>query len=515
MSLSPRLVQKQSQSLVMTPQLAQSIKLLQLGHTELMEFVQKEIEKNPLLELDPDNLGLGKDKRQENVIGESQPSTTEATGDGSPKDAGDLVNSEMKIDAGSMEQNLDASFENVYDGGTAGAETAEKQVSSREHSSSSGSSNHENLDVASLIGEKQSLAQHLESQIAWAFKEDAQRKLALYIAHGLDEDGYFREPLSEAAAHNHTSVEEFEAVLKVFNTLEPAGIGARNLGECLKLQLIDQNRFDPAMETLINNLELLARRDFSTLIKLCGVSEEDFNDMIMEIKALDPRPAAQYEPVLAETVVPDVIISQKIDGSWMIDLNPETLPRVIVNREYHAELSTSVTSEEGQQFVSDCMTNASWLAKTLDQRAQTILKVATEIVKQQDMFFAQGVEHLRPLNLKTVADAIKMHESTISRVTSNKYLVCDQGLFELKYFFSSSISSTDGEEGHSAETVKHKIKQLVNNEDPKKILSDDRIVELLQETGIEIARRTVAKYRDALRIPSSVQRRREKKQLAG
>ena len=277
---------------------------------------------------------------------------------------------------------------------------------------------------------------------------------------------------------------------------------------------MDRNRYDPAMQALIENLDLLAKREFSALRKLCGVSQEDFNDMIVEVKELDPRPAAQYEPVLAEAIVPDVLIRQKSDGSWTIDLNPETLPKVLVNKEYHAELSSAVSSEQGQEFISDCMANANWLTKTLDQRAQTILKVATEIVKQQDMFFAKGVEHLRPLNLKIVADAIKMHESTVSRVTSNKYLLCDQGIFELKYFFSSAIMSADGEEGLSAESVKHKIRQLVNSEDPAKILSDDRIVELLQETGIEIARRTVAKYREAMKIPSSVQRRREKKMFS-
>jgi len=453
MALSARLQQKQSQSLVMTPQLAQSIKLLQYSHLELAEFVQDEIEKNPLLEMSNEN-------------------SIESADIGSEKAAKeDIITNEMKLDAGDNAKDLDASFENVYDEGIAGAEKANKDTT-------------------------QSLS------------------IATYIAHGLTEDGYFQEDLHDIAMLNGVAVAQVEKVLAKFQTFDPSGIGARDLRECLTIQLREKDRFDPAMQKLIENLPLLAKREFEKLMKLCEVSREDFNDMIREIKELDPRPAARYEPILSQNVVPDVLIKQKTDGSWAIDLNPETLPKVLVNHSYHAELTSAVKTPEGKEFIAECMGNASWLTKSLDQRAQTILKVATEIVKQQDMFFAEGVEHLRPLNLKTVADAIKMHESTISRVTSNKFLICDQGIFELKFFFSSSITSSEGDEGHASQSVKHKIKQLVDLESSKKVLSDDQIVLKLQETGIEIARRTVAKYREAMRIPSSVQRRREKKQQA-
>jgi RNA polymerase sigma-54 factor len=502
------LQQKQSQSLVMTPKLAQSIKLLQMGHFDLMDYVISEIEKNPLLELDTEQSGSHSDKRSDrdgsSEVSKDTPST---------QDASEQVSTEMKVDAASTADDIDTNFDNVYDGGTAGAEqqgATQTSSSSKDKGSSSSSSNNENLDLIAQLGESQSLAQHLDFQISVSFKDATRRRIAQYIAHALDNDGYFREDPKQTADHLNVGLDGFLSVLEKFQTLEPAGVGARNLAECLAIQLKDQNRLDPAMEIFIANLDMLARRELEALKKLCGVSTEDFNDMIREIKTLDPRPALKFEPILSQTVVPDVLVSQKADGSWAIDLNPETLPSVLVDRDYHAELEKVVDSDEGKLFISECMSNANWLTRSLDQRAQTILKVSMEILKQQDMFFAKGVEHLKPMNLKTVAAAIKMHESTVSRVTSDKYLLCDQGTFELKYFFSSAINGQDGEGTHSAETVKHHIKKLVDCEDPKKILSDDKIVQLLQETGIEIARRTVAKYREALRIPSSVQRRREK-----
>ncbi len=503
MALTARLQQKQSQSLVMTPQLAQSIKLLQYSHIELSEFVQDEIEKNPLLELENENRSISNDLEPE-----------------ANKTKDESISSEMKLDAGEKANDLDASFENVYDEGIAGAEKANTENSestaslSSPSSNSTSSSNVENADFLASVGATLSLTQHIGEQIMLTFSNQKEREIATHIAHALTEDGYFQEDLKEIAKLNGASPLQAEEVLKKFQTLEPTGIGARNLYECLAIQLREKNRFDPAMEKLIENLPLLAKREFEKLMKVCEVSREDFNDMIREIKELDPRPAAKYEPVLSENVLPDVLIKQKTDGSWSIDLNPETLPKVLVNHSYHTELTASVKTPEGKEFIADCMGNASWLTKSLDQRAQTILKVATEIVKQQDMFFAEGIEHLRPLNLKTVAEAIKMHESTISRVTSNKFLMCDQGIFELKYFFSSSIAASDGDEGHASQSVKHIIKQMVDAENPVKVMSDDQIVLRLQETGIEIARRTVAKYREAMRIPSSVQRRREKRQQA-
>ncbi len=507
MALTPRLQQVQSHSIVMTPKLAQSIKLLQLSHADLLEFVREEVEKNPLLEIGTSDQPI--DRRTER----QETNNTAAKSQNEASDLSDHVKSEMTLEAGSAVNDLDSNFENVYDEGIAGAEQSAKakpEAPGNLSAPSAKSTASDDTDSIGQLAEAKTLAQHLEFQIGVTFKYQREREIATYIAHALDQDGYFREDMIETAERLDTDLETLLHVLDRFQTLEPVGVGARNLVECLKIQLRDKDRLDPAMDIFIENLNLLAKREFETLLKLCDVSRNDFNEMVREIKALDPRPAAQFSPVLSETVIPDILIGQKPDGSWSIELNPETLPKVLVNHSYHAELSRAIDTEDGKAFIAECLGNANWLTKSLDQRAQTILKVGVEIVKQQDAFFAKGIEYLKPLNLQTVADAIKMHESTISRVTSNKYLMCDQGIFELRYFFSSALGSKDGEDVHAAETVKFKIKQLIDGESPKKILSDDKIVAMLQETGIAIARRTVAKYREALRIPSSVQRRREK-----
>lgn len=505
-----RLQQKQSQSLVMTPKLAQSIKLLQMGHVDLLEFVNAEIEKNPLLELETSKPEVNPERRENQGSVEDGGSISTGYEEAPVVELDQSVRSDLPVDAEQKTKEIDVNFENVYDRGTAGAESTNSTTGPTAGKQNSNRSHDEDFDAVSQMGEAQTLSQFLDFQVSVSFKNPERRKIANYIAHMLDEDGYFREPIDEVARKFNCHVAHVHSVLEKFQTFEPTGIAARDLSECLKIQLREAGGLDQAMEVFLSRLDLLAKRDLGTLRKLCGVSNETFNNMIREIKALDPRPALQFEPILSEPVLPDVLIRQREDGGWSINLNPETLPNVLIDREYHAELSSAVGSDEGKAFVDECMSTASWLVKSLDQRAQTILKVATEIVKQQDMFFVKGVENLKPMTLKTVAEAIKMHESTVSRVTSNKYLLCDQGLFELKYFFSSAISGGEGEESHSAETVKHRIKQFVNAEDPKKVLSDDRIVALLQETGIEIARRTVAKYRESLRIPSSVERRRAK-----
>jgi RNA polymerase sigma-54 factor len=301
----------------------------------------------------------------------------------------------------------------------------------------------------------------------------------------------------------------------VLQTFDPPGICARNLSECLAIQLRDKNRYDPAMQALVEHLELLAKRDVVSLRKICGVDDEDLAEMIGEIRHLDPNPGLKIGATRTQTVVPDVYVRPGPDGGWLVDLNSDTLPRVLVNQTYYSELSKTIRKDGDKSYFTDCLQNATWLVRALDQRARTILKVATEIVRQQDGFFTSGVAHLRPLNLKAVADAIQMHESTVSRVTANKYMATNRGIFELKYFFTASIASADGGDAHSAEAVRHHIKQLIDAESPSAILSDDTIVERLRASGIDIARRTVAKYREALRIPSSVQRRRDKQSVLG
>jgi RNA polymerase sigma-54 factor len=264
------------------------------------------------------------------------------------------------------------------------------------------------------------------------------------------------------------------------------------------------------MAMLLTRLDLVARRDFSQLGALCGVDAEDIADMLAEIRGLNPKPGLAFGSEHVAPVVPDVFVRVGPDGGWLIELNSDTLPRLLVNSRYYAQVSKTARDKDSKTYLTDCLNNANWLVKSLDQRARTILKVATEIVRQQDAFLTYGVRHLRPLNLRMVADAISMHESTVSRVTSNKYIATPRGLFELKYFFTASIQAVNGAESHSAEAVRDRIKEMIDKEEAKDILSDDRIVSLLTADGVNIARRTVAKYREAMRIPSSVERRRLK-----
>ena len=299
-------------------------------------------------------------------------------------------------------------------------------------------------------------------------------------------------------------------MLAVLQTFDPPGVCARNLTECLAIQLKERDRFDPAMQALVGHLDLLAKRDLAALRRLCGVSDEDFADMIAEIRNLNPKPGLAFGSTVVQPIVPDVYVRAAPDGTWQVELNSDTLPKVLINQRYYAQVSKTTHNDKDKTYLADCLQTATWLVRALDQRAKTILKVSSEIVRQQDGFFANGVQHLRPLNLKTVADAISMHESTVSRVTANKYMATSRGIFELKYFFTSSIAAADGGEAHSAEAVRHRIRQLIDAESAEDVLSDDTIVEKLREAGIDIARRTVAKYREAMRIPSSVQRRREK-----
>jgi len=304
-------------------------------------------------------------------------------------------------------------------------------------------------------------------------------------------------------------------VLAVLQGFDPPGICARTLSECLAIQLKERDRFDPAMQALLAHLDLVARRDFSALRRICGVDDADLSDMIAEIRRLNPKPGLSFGSSVVQPIVPDVFVRPSQEGGWLVELNSDTLPKVLVNQTYYSEVSRTAKNDGEKSYLADCLQTATWLIRALDQRAKTILKVSTEIVRQQDAFFAHGVQFLRPLNLKTVADAIGMHESTVSRVTANKYMATSRGIFELKYFFTSSIAAADGGEAHSAEAVRHRIKQLIDAESAQDVLSDDTIVERLRGAGIDIARRTVAKYREAMRIPSSVQRRREKQQLAG
>jgi RNA polymerase sigma-54 factor len=426
----------------------------------------------------------------------------------------------MNRDLGSraeIEQTLDTGLDNVFseEPAEAAARTAQDAAPTAYTEWGGGASNDDDYNLEAFVAAETTLGDHLAEQLAVAFAHPAERMIGQYLIDLVDDAGYLPADLGQAAERLGADAADVNAVLAVLQKFDPPGIFARSLSECLAIQLRELDRYDPAMQALVEHLDLLAKRDVVALRKVCGVDDEDLIDMIAEIRRLNPKPGLKFGTARTQTMVPDVYVRPGPDGGWHVELNSDTLPRVLVNQVYYSRLSKTVGKSDDKSYFSDCLQNATWLVRALDQRARTILKVATEIVRQQDGFFTHGVAHLRPLNLKAVADAIQMHESTVSRVTANKYMATNRGTFELKYFFTASIASADGGEAHSAEAVRHHIKRLIDAEDPVAILSDDTIVERLREAGIEIARRTVAKYREAMRIPSSVQRRRDKQSALG
>ena len=373
----------------------------------------------------------------------------------------------------------------------------------------------EESNLEAYVAEQLTLRDHLTTQLMLAFADPARRLIGQHLIDMTDEAGYLRGDLIAVAELLGAPIELVEETLCVMQGFEPCGVFARDLRECLTLQLKEQDRCDPAMAALIENLHLLAAHDLVALKRVARVSDEDLCDMINEVKRLNPKPGLKYGTSPSQPIVPDVLVRALPDSSFHVELNSDTLPRVLVNQSYYATVSKSTTRKEDKSYLVDCLQTANWLVKSLDQRARTILKVAQEIVRQQDAFLTYGVRHLRPLNLKTVADAISMHESTVSRVTANKYMATNRGLFELKYFFTSSIAATADGDAHSSEAVRHRIREMIDAEPASDVLSDDKIVERLKGDGVDIARRTVAKYREALRIPSSVQRRRLKRIALG
>ena len=508
MALAASLHLRQSQSLVMTPQLMQSIQLLQMTHLELTRFIEQEVEKNPLLEIaSPEDGGREGERAEEAYLLPSEERAAPA-GEGER----DLYDSAVSGNTAETSETLDGGLDNVFpdDAGPRAADAPELAGQWKSMPGGGGEAH----DLDDFVAGRKTLKDVLDEQIPFLLSDPVDRLIARHLADQLDEAGYLRDGTAETAERLGKPAAEVERVLGRLQELDPPGVFARTLGECLAIQLRARDRFDPAMAALIDNLDLLARRDFATLRKLCGVNDEDLVDMLAEIRALDPRPGLRFETGPCEAVIPDIAVSAAPDGSWQVELNPDALPRVLVDRDYHAAVLRHAGSDADHAFLNECLQTANWLTRSLDQRARTILKVAIEIVRQQDAFLVHGVDHLRPLNLKTVAEAIGMHESTVSRVTSNKYMLTPRGLFELKYFFTVSIGSAEGGEAHSAESVRHRIRALIGEESPDAVLSDDEIVDLLRKGGVELARRTVAKYREAMNIASSVQRRREKRARA-
>ena len=491
MALGPRLDLRQSQSLVMTPQLRQAIQLLQFSNIEVNAFVEQELERNPMLE---------RDERIDDVAALERPAPDQRTlvnaqGEPLAPDPVRAAGGEIAHDSAAAE----ADHRNSYDPGT-GSDGAGR--------GSGGSFEYNDGTVEDYVAGKISLREHLGEQVRLSFAAAADRLVASSLIAWLEPSGRLGASLDDIARALGMELSRVEAVHARMMRLDPVGILARDLRECLAVQLAELNRLDPAMATLLDHLDLLAARDMRRLQGLCGVDGSDLADMLLELRRLDPKPGASFDAAPIQPLIPDVLMRAVPGGDWLLELNPETMPRVLINHSFSVRLPRHA-SREDKVFMSDKLQTANWLVKSLQQRAQTILKVAGEIVRQQDGFFRGGVGHLRPLILRDIADAVELHESTVSRVTAGKYIATPRGTFELKYFFTTAIAGTSGET-HSAEAVRWRIRAMVAAETPVDILSDDAIVAVLRREGVDIARRTVAKYRDALRIPSSVQRKREK-----
>ncbi|WP_374380340.1 RNA polymerase factor sigma-54 [Dongia sp.] len=519
MAITQRMDLRQAQSLVMTPQLQQAIKLLELSNQELAAYVEQELEQNPLLERGEDERAILGDESGRLASMEALTNEpAEAPAGDRVLDSSEYVQSESMAD--DRQSPLDTDYDNLYN--TAEDRSAERgsdvaaESGFAENWSGSGSGGGRNDFTDSEFGLEQTLTkaetlrEHLERQLYLDLQDPTERLIGLQLIDMLDEAGYLAGDLGGLAERLGCPLPQVERVLVKLQQFDPTGVFARSLSECLALQLKERNRLDPAMQALLDNLELLAKHDRHQLMKLCGIDAEDLADMVAEIRALNPKPGASFEQADVQAVVPDIMVWRRPDGSWSVELNAEQLPRLLVNQQYHARVLPKTQSKAEKDYLNERLATANWLVKTLHQRATTILKVASEIVRQQEAFFLHGVQHLKPLIRRDIAEAIGMHESTVSRVTTNKFMATQRGVFELRYFFTAAIQGADGQAAHSAEAVRQRIKELIDAEAANDILSDDRLVTILQSQGVDIARRTVAKYRESLRISSSVQRRREK-----
>ncbi|MBU0823909.1 MAG: RNA polymerase factor sigma-54 [Alphaproteobacteria bacterium] len=489
MALGPRLDLRQSQSLVMTPQLQQAIKLLALSNLELEAYLAEALEGNPLLD------------------------ATSGDSDGSAGDANDSLGDDAPVTEAAS---LDADHALSSDSVTTNDLDVDMTADSFHHDSASDNvglsgSDSEGIDFDSFAGEDETLHGHLLAQVGERFS-GLEAMIAEQLVALIDETGYLRADLAEVAQRLGVPLALVESVLAGVQCFDPSGVGGRDLAECIAIQAREADRYDPAMACMIAHLELVAKGAFPQLKRICGVDDEDLADMIRELRGYDPKPGLKFGGDRAQAVVPDLFIRQTAKG-WAVEINSGTLPRLLVNRRYYTELATGAAAKS-KAWLSEQLASANWLVRALDQRQRTIVKVASAIVKQQEGFFLHGVAHMRPLTLRQVAEEIGMHESTVSRVTSNKYLSCPRGLFELKYFFSSGISATEGDGAVSSESIKSRIKAMIEAEDAKAILSDETIAQKLSAEGHDIARRTVVKYREAMGFGSSVQRRRQKA-LAG
>ncbi|HCP2239143.1 TPA: RNA polymerase factor sigma-54 [Escherichia coli] len=465
-----------SQQLAMTPQLQQAIRLLQLSTLELQQELQQALESNPLLEQI--------DTHEEIDTRETQDSETLDTADA-------LEQKEMP-----EELPLDASWDTIYTAGTP--------------SGTSGDYIDDELPV--YQGETtQTLQDYLMWQVELTPFSDTDRAIATSIVDAVDDTGYLTVPLEdilESMGDEEIDIDEVEAVLKRIQRFDPVGVAAKDLRDCLLIQLSQFDKTTPWLEEarliISDHLDLLANHDFRTLMRVTRLKEDVLKEAVNLIQSLDPRPGQSIQTGEPEYVIPDVLV-RKHNGHWTVELNSDSIPRLQINQHY-ASMCNNARNDGDSQFIRSNLQDAKWLIKSLESRNDTLLRVSRCIVEQQQAFFEQGEEYMIPMVLADIAQAVEMHESTISRVTTQKYLHSPRGIFELKYFFSSHVNTEGGGEASST-AIRALVKKLIAAENPAKPLSDSKLTSLLSEQGIMVARRTVAKYRESLSIPPSNQRK--------
>ena len=481
MAMEARLSLRQSQRVVMTPLLQQAIQLLQLSTLELQEVVQKELLENPLLEEMPVDGAETPEAGEATPSAEATPAPTVEPITVDPPPTAERQTDELPFDPISV----------MFD------EPEERSLVAQEE--------REDLPFENMVRSVSSLADHLEEQLRFATEDPAARRIGAEIIGNLDEDGYLRAELQEIAQRCAATPEEVERVLtEMIQKFDPIGVGARTISECLLLQLRSNPPVDPvSVEIVERHFEDLSRRRYADIARALKLSADRIMESVEEIMALEPKPGRRFGGNDSRYIVPDVFV-YKLGSDYTVVLNEEGIPRLRVNSLYRSLLRSS--GDEARQYVEQKLRSALWLIKSVDQRQRTLRKVTQSIVKFQREFLDKGLPYLRPLSLRDVGEDISMHESTISRVTTNKYVETPQGLFELKFFFHSGIASGDGEMVSSV-SVKKMIQDLLGNEDATKPLSDQEVAGILKGRGLTIARRTVAKYREELGILPSHQRR--------
>ncbi|NOZ85440.1 MAG: RNA polymerase factor sigma-54 [Deltaproteobacteria bacterium] len=487
MSMELKQQMKLAQQLVMTPALQQAIKLLQLSRLELVTKIQEELEENPVLEEQAEPVEGAQDAEQSEEP--AQPEETQAT----------TLEDKNTLKADSAEDLRDVDWEAYLNSITEGWSSAPSNKETPEDLPS----------VEATLSRGATLYDHLVWQLKLSPLTDTERKLGEEIIGNLDEDGYLRNSTTgELAQRLGTSSHAVEKVLDIVQHFDPLGVGARDLRECLKIQARVLAPNSPELLKIIeNHLLEVQRRDFKKISKSLGISIADVAAAVKVLSGFDPKPGRAYGGESPHYIVPDVYV-RKVGGEYIVELNEEGLPKLRISEFYRRAIQERKYRGETKDYVQERLRSATWLVKSIYQRQRTIYRVTESIVKKQIDFLDHGVGHLKPMILRDVAEDVGVHESTISRVTTNKYVHTPQGMFELKYFFNTGIRRTDGDD-IAAESVKDKIKQLVAGENPKKPLSDQKIAaELDRRWGIQLARRTVAKYREALKLPSSAQRRR-------